>query len=65
VGDAALLVNPESVEDIWRGMGKLLQDKSLRELLVEKGRQRALPYTWERTGEEYLELYRSLMRTRT
>jgi len=64
-GDAALLVNPESVEDICEAMGKLLQDKPLRELLVEKGRQRALPYTWERTGEEYLGLYRSLIRTRT
>jgi len=59
-GDAALLVNPESVEDIWRAMGRLLQDKPLREALVEKGRQRALPYTWERTSEQYLELYRSL-----
>jgi glycosyltransferase involved in cell wall biosynthesis len=60
-GDAALLVNPESVDEIWRAMARLLQDGSLRQVLVEKGRQRADPYTWERTSEQYLDLYRSLI----
>jgi glycosyltransferase involved in cell wall biosynthesis len=38
-------------------MSKLLQDNDLREELVKKGVKRASHYSWERTSEQYLELY--------
>ncbi|MCW3138665.1 MAG: glycosyltransferase family 4 protein [Methanophagales archaeon] len=59
-GDAAVLVSPYSIEDIAEGMSKLLHDASLREELKRKGKERAGAYSWTKTGEEYLELYKEL-----
>jgi glycosyltransferase involved in cell wall biosynthesis len=49
VDDAALLVDPYSVEDIALAMGRLLDDDALRTRLVEKGLARAQSYSWERS----------------
>jgi len=38
-------------------MAKLLQDNKLREELSQKGVERASLYSWQRTAEQYLELY--------
>jgi len=59
-GDAALLVNPESVEDMKSGIARVLADASLRAELVEKGLQRSAEYSWERTRNEYMQLYRKV-----
>ncbi|RJS75185.1 glycosyltransferase [Methanophagales archaeon] len=59
-GDAAVLVSPYSIEDIAEGMSKLLHDASLREELKRKGKERAGAYSWTKTGEEYLKLYKEL-----
>ena len=39
--DAALLVNPENVFDIARGMKLILSDDLLRQKLVQKGIERS------------------------
>jgi glycosyltransferase involved in cell wall biosynthesis len=57
VGDAALLVNPENVFDIARGIQEALLDEELREELIAKGRKQAARYSWERTAREVLEVY--------
>jgi len=49
VGEAALLVDPYSVEDIAAGMARVLEDAALRERLVAAGRQRALHFSWDRS----------------
>jgi glycosyltransferase involved in cell wall biosynthesis len=46
-GDAAILVNPESVDEIQDGIEKLFQDANLRKNLVEKGFKLAHQYQWE------------------
>jgi glycosyltransferase involved in cell wall biosynthesis len=60
-GEAALLVNPYRVDDIAAAMARLLNDPSKREELVERGKQWAREFSWDRTAEEYLELYRALI----
>jgi glycosyltransferase involved in cell wall biosynthesis len=49
VGDAALLVDPYSVEDIAVGLERLLGDDVLRAALVERGRARVGQFSWERS----------------
>jgi glycosyltransferase involved in cell wall biosynthesis len=49
VGDAAVLVDPYSVEDIASGIGRVLGDDDLRATLIERGRARARTYSWERS----------------
>lgn len=58
LGDAALLVNPTSIEECARTMDRLLDDSDLQRDLRERGPRHAARYTWERTGETTLAAYR-------
>jgi glycosyltransferase involved in cell wall biosynthesis len=49
VGEAAVLVDPYSVEDIADGLARVLGDEALRAALIEKGRQRVAQFSWERS----------------
>ena len=62
VGDAALLVNPKSVEEISAAMARVLSNTSLRSALSAKGIARAAQFTWERAAKETLAVYESVMR---
>jgi len=57
VGDAAVLVNPENVFDIARGIREVLLDEGLRAELVRRGREQAARFSWERTARQMLEIY--------
>lgn len=57
-GDAALLVNPLSVEELRDAMMRLIGDSRLRNLLMEKGRKRASKFTWSQTVDQTLDVYR-------
>ncbi len=59
-GEAALLVDPLSVEELAAAMERLERDQELRADLVRKGQLRAAAFTWERTAEAYLALYQEL-----
>jgi glycosyltransferase involved in cell wall biosynthesis len=59
-GGAAVLVDPYDIEGMVSEMSKLLQDNKLREELVRRGMERASHYSWERTSEQYLELYKEV-----
>jgi glycosyltransferase involved in cell wall biosynthesis len=48
--DAALLVNPESVEDIASALEKLAFDADLRADLIEKGQKRRLDFDWDKAA---------------
>ncbi|MCK4806230.1 MAG: glycosyltransferase family 4 protein [Candidatus Aegiribacteria sp.] len=50
VGDAGILVNPESVEDIMRGMAILTSQPDLRRKLARKALERAGNYSWKKTA---------------
>jgi glycosyltransferase involved in cell wall biosynthesis len=50
VGDAALLVDPYSVDDIAEGLRKVLSDEALAAELVRRGRARAASFSWERSA---------------
>ncbi|MBX7138286.1 MAG: glycosyltransferase family 4 protein [Oligoflexia bacterium] len=49
-GDAALLVSPDDQEGIARAMVRLVDDRTLRAQLVDRGMRRAQQFTWERTA---------------
>jgi glycosyltransferase involved in cell wall biosynthesis len=51
VGDAAVLVDPHSVEDIAGGIERVLTDDALRAELVARGRARVKLFSWERSVE--------------
>lgn len=45
-GEGALLVNPESVEEIANGLDRITSDQALREQLVAGGRLRRADFDW-------------------
>jgi glycosyltransferase involved in cell wall biosynthesis len=57
VGDAAILVNPENVFDIVRGIREALLDADVRARLICKGREQAARFSWSRTAREVLDIY--------
>ncbi len=60
VGGAAMLVNPENVFDIARGITEVLLNSELREEMIRKGRLQAARFSWARTAEEVLKVYEEL-----
>ena len=50
-GDAALLVNPESVDEIRVGIERLVNDEALRADLIYKGLERAKLFSWDAVAE--------------
>jgi len=53
-GDAALLVDPQSVDDIADAYARLATDFGLREELAQRGSDRAQAFSWDRTARETL-----------
>jgi len=62
LGEAALLVNPENVFEISRGLKHLLFDASLRSELVEKGLEQSRKYSWKTSAELVWKTYQSVLK---
>lgn len=59
-GNAALLVDPLSVDAIADALVQITTDEELRHDYVEKGRQRLKEFDWDRSAEEFWRLIRRL-----
>jgi len=60
-GEAALLVNPRSVEDITNAIQRLVRDESLRYSLRQKGLARAQQFTWGKSAERHLKVFEGIL----
>lgn len=60
-GDAALLVNPDSLGSIAGAISELINDDVLQNRLKIAGRKRAAEFTWQKAAEATLSLYRELV----
>jgi glycosyltransferase involved in cell wall biosynthesis len=56
-GNAGILVDPYSVEDITHGIKKALRNKIS---LTQKGLKQADKYSWAKTARETLKVYKEL-----
>ncbi len=61
VGEAGLLVDPDDVEDIARGLYALLTDAALRQRLRSDGLARAAGFTWQHTAAVVHRVYRQVL----
>jgi glycosyltransferase involved in cell wall biosynthesis len=60
VGDAAVTVDPASVEALAGGLSRVLFDEALRRELRERGLGRAAQFRWEKTARQLLEAVREV-----
>jgi glycosyltransferase involved in cell wall biosynthesis len=63
-GDAALHADAGDVEDIAARIRTLLGDESLRQRLIQAGRERVKQFSWDRCAAETLEVYREAVSRR-
>jgi glycosyltransferase involved in cell wall biosynthesis len=61
VGEAAIQVNPESVEELAAGMARVLDSEALRKEMADAGIARAAKFSWDRCAEETLAVYREVV----
>ncbi|MFA6521065.1 MAG: glycosyltransferase family 1 protein [Candidatus Gracilibacteria bacterium] len=59
-GNAALMFNPNSVDELKSAIEKLLADEKLRAELKEKGLLHAKNFTWQKTAEKTLSVLKKL-----
>jgi len=59
-GGAAALVDPLDTAAMTEAMSRIMQDDAYRAGLIEKGKARVLPYTWDAACECYIELYKQI-----
>ena len=60
VGNAALKVAPEKPEELARSIRAVLENHVLRHELVTKGLQQAKKFSWRKTAEETLNVYKEV-----
>ena len=61
-GDAAVLVDPDDVDDIARGLAAVLAESPAeRQARSRRGLARASHFTWEACAERTVEVYRAVM----
>lgn len=60
-GDAALYADPHDPEAIAEQIWRVIDNRSLRQDLIARGRARAAQFSWQRTAEKTLEAYKSLL----
>jgi len=58
--DAALYFDPSNISEIADKIKMVLEDKKLREELIEKGKIVASSYSWQKTAEQTLKLIESV-----
>ncbi len=58
-GDAALLFDPLSTEDIGSAIRRLIDEPGLSTEFVRRGRERLSGFSWERCAREHVEVYRA------
>jgi glycosyltransferase involved in cell wall biosynthesis len=59
VGDAAMIVSPDNVFDIARGIREVLLSPELRERMIVRGYARVARFTWEETARQVNAVYES------
>ena len=60
-GEAALMVDPTSVEALAEALWQVISDRGQRQAMITKGYQQAATFSWNRTAKSTLAAYRSLL----
>lgn len=60
VADAALMLNPYDINELAKAMELMINNPDLRNNFIVAGKERSKLFSWEKTAEEYLALFRSI-----
>ena len=57
-GDAAILIDPQSEEELASAISQIVSDPALRQTMSNKGLDRAQVFSWEQIAKDTLEVYK-------
>lgn len=60
-GDGALYFNPHSTTDIANTIERIITDPVMKEKLIASGKKQVAIYSWKRTAEQTLEIYKKAL----
>lgn len=60
VGNAGILFDPDCTNELTDILVSLARDPSSREPLIERGYERARQFSWDKTAQQTIEVYRNL-----
>lgn len=60
VGDAAVMVNPLSIEEIAHAMKQMVEQPEMRNVLITQGLIQAEKFTWQQTSQHTQNVYRGM-----
>jgi glycosyltransferase involved in cell wall biosynthesis len=60
-GDAAILINPHSFQEIGESLHRLISNQGLRKELSDKGLQKARQFSWHEAARKTIEVYREIL----
>jgi glycosyltransferase involved in cell wall biosynthesis len=61
VGDGAMIVDPRNPQDLAQAIQSLFKDENLRKNLSQKGIERSQAFSWRKTAEKTIEVYKSVL----
>ena len=61
-GDATVVVDPYDITSITKGIFQILEDQKLRQNLIEKGYVQAAQFTWKKSSESMVQVFRDVIR---
>lgn len=64
VGNAGLLVDPDDMLEWTRSIKRVLSEEALRSRLIDEGRRRVREFSWQRTADATLDVYREAVGAR-
>jgi len=60
VGHSAVMVNPENVFEIMRGLHRVLLDQVLRQKLKQRGYEQVAKFSWDESARKILRVYKEV-----
>lgn len=60
VGEAGIMVDPDDIDGLAQAMRQVLTDSKLRDDMISKGLEQSKKFSWGKTAEETLKVYREL-----
>ena len=61
VGNAAILVNPNSTSNIQNALTKIIKSEKLRQKLIKRGLLQAQKFSWDLTAQKTLKIYQKIL----
>jgi glycosyltransferase involved in cell wall biosynthesis len=61
VGDAGIMIDPTDEDALCQAMLNIIQDSQMRNLLSQKGQERAQQFSWAKCAEETVKVYHTAL----